>query len=53
MSKVAGVTITPATFAYGPHPSQGADLYVPEGGGPFPVAVLIHGGFWRTPSTAS
>jgi acetyl esterase/lipase len=46
---VAGVTITPATYAYGPHPSQVADLYVPEGGGPFPVAVLIHGGFWRTP----
>ena len=43
------MTITPATFAYGPHPSQVADLYVPEGGGPFPVAVLIHGGFWRTP----
>ena len=46
---MAGGTITPATFAYGPHPSQVADLYVPEGGGPFPVAVLIHGGFWRTP----
>jgi acetyl esterase/lipase len=46
---VAGVTITPAPFAYGPHPSQVADLYVPEGAGPFPVAVLIHGGFWRTP----
>ena len=43
------MTITPAPFAYGPHPSQVADLYVPEGGGPFPVAVLIHGGFWRTP----
>ncbi|NUP53845.1 MAG: alpha/beta fold hydrolase [Catenulispora sp.] len=41
--------MTPATFAYGPHPSQVADLYVPTGGGPFPVAVLIHGGFWRTP----
>ena len=33
LSKVAGVTITPA-FAYGPHPSQVADLYVPEGPGP-------------------
>jgi len=46
---VAGVTITPAPHLYGPHPSQVADLYLPEGAGPFPVAVLIHGGFWRTP----
>ena len=43
------MTITPATFAYGPHASQTGDLYTPEGDGPFPVVVLIHGGFWRTP----
>jgi acetyl esterase/lipase len=34
------------TVAYGPHPSQVGELYVPEGDGPFPVVVLIHGGFW-------
>jgi acetyl esterase/lipase len=32
---------------YGSHFHQFADLLVPEGDGPFPVAVLIHGGFWR------
>ena len=34
------------TIAYGPHPSQTGDLYLPQGEGPFPVVVLIHGGFW-------
>ncbi len=24
------------------------DLHVPRGAGPFPVAVLLHGGFWQT-----
>ena len=32
---------------YGVLPDQFADLSVPAGGGPFPVAVLLHGGFWR------
>jgi acetyl esterase/lipase len=32
---------------YGSHFHQFADLLVPDGDGPFPVAVLIHGGFWR------
>jgi len=36
-----------ATIAYGPSHSQGIDIYVPKGPGPFPVAVLIHGGCWR------
>jgi acetyl esterase/lipase len=34
---------------YGPGPDRWADLRVPEGPGPSPVAVLIHGGFWRMP----
>ncbi len=34
--------------AYGPDPSQFGQLYVPAGGGPFPVVVVIHGGFWRS-----
>ncbi|MEU3985410.1 alpha/beta hydrolase fold domain-containing protein [Streptomyces sp. NPDC026672] len=34
------------TVAYGPHPSQVGELYLPEGEGPFPVVVLIHGGYW-------
>lgn len=35
------------TIAYGPGPEQVADLYLPDGSGPHPVAVLVHGGFWR------
>jgi acetyl esterase/lipase len=35
-----------ATFAYGSAPSQYAELFLPSGKGPFPVAVLVHGGCW-------
>jgi acetyl esterase/lipase len=35
-----------ARVAYGPAPSQYAELFVPQGAGPFPVAVLVHGGCW-------
>src|SRR4051812_40277835 len=36
---------------YGPHSDQFGDLYVPDGRGRFPVAVMLHGGFWRAPRT--
>ncbi|NVM75713.1 acetyl esterase/lipase [Duganella sp. SG902] len=32
--------------AYGVAPSQFAELFQPVGAGPFPVAVIIHGGCW-------
>jgi acetyl esterase/lipase len=32
---------------YGSGPGQVADLRVPRGPGPHPIAVLLHGGFWR------
>lgn len=32
----------------GDDPSQVADLHLPSGPGPFPVAVLVHGGYWQT-----
>ena len=35
-----------ATFHYGSAPSQYAELFLPAGKGPFPVAVLVHGGCW-------
>ena len=35
-----------AIHAYGPAPSQYAELFIPAGRGPFPVAVLVHGGCW-------
>jgi hypothetical protein len=34
-------------LAYGPHSLQFGDLRLPAGKGPHPVAVVIHGGFWR------
>ncbi|WP_294331640.1 alpha/beta hydrolase [uncultured Sphingomonas sp.] len=33
-----------ATIAYGPSDLQVADLRLPKGKGPFPVAVILHGG---------
>jgi acetyl esterase/lipase len=35
-----------AHIAYGPAPSQYVELFEPEGQGPFPVVVLLHGGCW-------
>ncbi|HYT34235.1 MAG TPA: alpha/beta hydrolase, partial [Ktedonobacteraceae bacterium] len=34
---------------YGPETLQFGELYLPAGSGPFPVVMLIHGGFWRNP----
>lgn len=33
---------------YGSHPSQYGELTLPSTPGPWPVAVIVHGGFWRT-----
>jgi acetyl esterase/lipase len=33
--------------SYGSDPFQFGDLRLPAGSGPHPVAVVIHGGFWR------
>jgi acetyl esterase/lipase len=38
----------PERHSYGPTRSQRADLYAPPGGGPHPVVVLLHGGYWRS-----
>jgi acetyl esterase/lipase len=35
--------------AYGESPQQVAELRLPRGPGPHPVAILIHGGCWETP----
>jgi acetyl esterase/lipase len=32
---------------YGPDPLHFGDLRLPAGPGPFPVVVVVHGGFWR------
>jgi acetyl esterase/lipase len=36
-----------ARLAYGADPNQFGDLRVPEGKGPFPIVMNIHGGYWR------
>lgn len=35
------------TLRYGGGPEQYVELTRPEGGGPHPCVVLLHGGFWR------
>ena len=35
-------------IAYGPDPLQFGELRLPDGTGPFPVVVLIHGGCWMS-----
>ncbi len=43
----APAALPPTRIAYGDDPHEFGDLYVPSSGtGPFPVVVLIHGGFW-------
>lgn len=39
-------------IGYGPASSQFADLRLPEGRGPHPVVVLVHGGCWSMPAGA-
>lgn len=45
---LAAALTRPPRHRYGPDPSQVADLHVPAGDGPFPVVVLLHGGYWQT-----
>src|SRR6201993_2228542 len=47
--KILSLTPPPADhrLAYGADPNQFGDLRLPKGEGPFPVALNIHGGFWR------
>ncbi|MBS0361829.1 MAG: alpha/beta hydrolase [Proteobacteria bacterium] len=37
-----------AVVAYGPDPLQVAELWRPDGKGPFPTVLMIHGGCWRS-----
>jgi acetyl esterase/lipase len=50
---VAAAGAQPRAHAYGPDPEQIADLLMPPTEGPHPVAVLLHGGFWRARFTRS
>lgn len=42
-----GRSSAPEVVAYGPAPSQYVEVWAPGGEGPWPVAVLLHGGYWR------
>ena len=33
---------------YGPDPGETLDVFLPEGRGPWPVHVFVHGGYWRS-----
>jgi acetyl esterase/lipase len=37
-----------ATISYGADPLQVVDVWLPEGNGPHPVAIMVHGGCWQT-----
>jgi acetyl esterase/lipase len=39
--------VSTRTLRYGGHPDQFLELTLPEGSGPAPVVVVLHGGFWR------
>jgi acetyl esterase/lipase len=38
---------TRSVHRYGDGSSQVAELFLPPGPGPFPVAVVVHGGYWK------
>jgi len=40
-----------ASHRYGEDPRNLAELHRPAGPGPFPVAVVLHGGYWQPPWT--
>jgi acetyl esterase/lipase len=39
--------MTSTVHRYGDHPSQVGELFLPRTRGPHPVAVVLHGGYWR------
>jgi acetyl esterase/lipase len=39
--------VADSRIAYGDDPLQFGDLRLPEGAGPFPLAIVVHGGYWR------
>ncbi|HXV56632.1 MAG TPA: alpha/beta fold hydrolase [Gaiellaceae bacterium] len=47
LSVLAAAGPAAETLPYGPGPEQVVDLVLPAGEGPHPVALLVHGGFWR------
>lgn len=48
VAKAAGLKNNFTRIRYGDAPDEYGDLQVPAGKGPFPVAIVIHGGRWRS-----
>ncbi len=48
-TEIKALASTPpdARLTYGRLPSQFGELWLPKGKGPFPVAVIVHGGCWQ------
>src|SRR6476469_7509025 len=40
--------MTRSIHSYGSGPSQVAELFLPRGTGPFAVAIVVHGGYWKS-----
>lgn len=38
-------------MTYGSHRDQNAELFLPAGNGPFPLVVVLHGGWWQARRT--
>lgn len=36
-----------ADVKYGPEERSSMDIYIPDGSGPFPIHIFIHGGYWQ------
>ncbi|MFL5860127.1 MAG: alpha/beta hydrolase family protein [Solirubrobacteraceae bacterium] len=53
LADLAAAGAQPGTHVYGSDPEQVADLLMPPADGAHPVAVLLHGGFWRARFTKS
>ena len=49
-SEIANAAVAPADarIPYGPDRLNFGELRVPDGAGPFPIAVVIHGGCWQS-----
>lgn len=46
-AETAGLTKDHADLRYGPAAAQLLDVVLPEGAGPHPCVIVIHGGFWQ------